>query len=174
MVSGKTSGHASIVLSSNVPTRRDGIPYANYEEPPDPGAAVWWIDKVDEIRVIACDGWVKVADNFRAIGLTIQALRTIERTKASQILERTMQSFKVHVLPSDAGRDGTPGLPWWCAPLELDRWPVVEDVVNEHFRALARKYHPDRGFGLASEKRFQEITQAQSAAIRSLRPEKRD
>ena len=33
-------GASNIIISSNVQTRKDGLPYANFREPDDPGVAV--------------------------------------------------------------------------------------------------------------------------------------
>ena len=113
-----------VVLSTNVPLRRDGLPYANVAEPADPGVAVYWT-KGGQPQVMACDRWSKVKDNVRAVGLAIEALRQLERTGASEILER----------------------------------------VADHYRALARKRHPDRG---GSPEEMVELNRARDEALREL------
>lgn len=45
----------------------------------DPAAAVWWLDRKGEIRVLACDKYTKLADNMHAIRLTLEAMRALER-----------------------------------------------------------------------------------------------
>lgn len=45
----------------------------------DPAAAVWWISRSGELRVLACDKHIKLADNLHAIRLTLQAMRALER-----------------------------------------------------------------------------------------------
>src|SRR4051812_44885444 len=58
----------NIVITSNLPTRGDGLPYeGNYGG--DPGIAVYWVEKSTE-RVIACDRWKTPALNLRAIEMT--------------------------------------------------------------------------------------------------------
>lgn len=64
------------VLSSNVPLRRDGLPYAAQREPDDPGVAVYFMWQGKQMT-FACDRWDKVKDNVRAIGKTIEALRGV-------------------------------------------------------------------------------------------------
>jgi len=71
-------GATNLILSSNIPLRKDGIPYANFLQPDDPGVAVYFVWR-KSFYVLACDRWTKVKDNFRAIGLHINALRGIER-----------------------------------------------------------------------------------------------
>lgn len=168
----RTARGPSVVLSSEIPCRGDGLPYANYMQPKDPGVAVWWIDKDGETRVIACDAWRVVPDNFRAVALTIKALRDIERTKASQILERTMQSFKVYALPSK---------PWFVDTLELPAWPATIEDVNESYKLKAVALQRTRnGEGVVPANTFyghymreideqlKQLGQAKSEALRAL------
>jgi hypothetical protein len=131
----------TLVLSTNIPLRHDGIPYANWREPQDPGVAVYWEQRIGggwQQRVIACDSWRLVRENIRAVGLAIAALRTLERTKASEILERAFTGFAA--LP-EAGT-----LPWWAAELGFGTTAglTLEDVT-EAYRRLAFERHPDRG-----------------------------
>lgn len=45
-----------VVLSTNIPLKIDGEPYAKYRQPEDPGAAVYWFDPVaNESRCMACN-----------------------------------------------------------------------------------------------------------------------
>ena len=62
------------IVSSNISTRGDGKLYATFREPSDPGVAVYfeWRDKQ---MCFACDKFVTVAQNIRAITLTIGAIR---------------------------------------------------------------------------------------------------
>ena len=63
---------SKIVLSSNVPLRQDGLPYADYARRriDDPGVAVYFVRGGDQ-QMIACDSWDRVSDNIRAVGLTV-------------------------------------------------------------------------------------------------------
>lgn len=45
----------------------------------DPGAALWWTDRQGELRVLACDKYKKLANNLRAIQITLEAMRGLER-----------------------------------------------------------------------------------------------
>lgn len=152
-----------IVISTNVPLRRDGIPLANMREPEDPGVAVYWDDKNGKARVIACDVWSTVRENLRAVGLAYASLRQIERTGASELLERAFQGFaRLPAAPNN----------------ESDCWSVLgEDLrpkpgdwtpaprVIERYRELARKNHPDHG---GSSAKMAEINRAYHQAIKEL------
>lgn len=64
----------------------------------DPGVAVWWNDKKGELRVLACDRWDKLADNMRAIHLTLDAMRALERWGA-YTAEQAAEGAKLKALP---------------------------------------------------------------------------
>jgi hypothetical protein len=71
-------GAKNLVISSNVPLRRDGLPYATFKEPDDSGVAVYFQIK-DKSYALCCDRWLKVRHNLRAIGLHIAAMHGMER-----------------------------------------------------------------------------------------------
>ena len=65
------------VISSNIPTKRNGHPYITGDsiKPKDPGVAVYWYDVTAKTeRVIACDAWVEVRENIHVIGGRIYSL----------------------------------------------------------------------------------------------------
>lgn len=66
-----------VIVSSNIPLGKDGLPYASYREPEDPGVVVYF-QLTKTAHVLACDRWNCVKDNLRAIGLHIAAIRGIE------------------------------------------------------------------------------------------------
>jgi hypothetical protein len=66
------------VLSTNLDTRLDGLPRSGQPEPSDPGAAVYFTLK-EQPRCLACDTWLRVAENIAAIAQHIDALRRIDR-----------------------------------------------------------------------------------------------
>lgn len=140
----------SVVVSTNVPLRRDGIPLAGQREPEDPGVAVYWTDKNGKPRVIACDVWRTVRENLRAVGLAYSSLRQIERTGASELLERAFQGFA-----------RLPEAPDCWKLLGVQRG-TSRDRLTERLRELTREHHPDRG---GDPRRFAEITEAYHAAI---------
>lgn len=154
-------GATYVVLSSNVPIRRDGLPYANAREPDDPGVAVYWWDMItDQPMSIACDCWDRSKDNVRAIGLTIKAMRAIHRSGASQILHRAYSAFTA--LPADAGTSS------WRAELGIE--PEVKVVTEKHvmdaYHRKARERHPDHEGG--SHEAMIRLNQARDAALEAL------
>lgn len=133
-----------VVLSSNVPSKSDGLPYAGYAEPSDPGVAVYWTTKTHERRVVACDSWRLVRDNLRAVGLTLEALRTLERTGASEILNRAFTGFAaLPPGPSVEAWEKVLGLTDEMQPGRFKR--VTREMIEERYRELSKEAHPDKG-----------------------------
>lgn len=85
-------GGNSIVITSNVATRRDGLPYANQSTPDNPGVAVYFWRK-GKLICMACDRWNTVKDNLRAIQKSIEAIRGIERWGASAMAEKAVEAY---------------------------------------------------------------------------------
>lgn len=125
------------VLSTNIPLRRDGLPYANQPEPADPGVAVYFMWQGKQMT-FACDRWDRVRDNVRAVGKTIEALRGIERWGASDMMERAFSAFEALPAPDQAVT-----LTCWTV-LDLEPGASVEDV-DRAYRNKAKSAHPDRG-----------------------------
>lgn len=136
-------GAKNIIISSNVPTRQDGLPYARPKEPDDPGVAVYFKIK-DKSYALCCDRWRKVKHNLRAIGLHIAAMRGMERWGVGS-LEQAFMGYQA--LPPGADFTETK---WWEV-LGVDVHSS-NDEVKVAYRKLARKYHPDGGSSPDSEK----------------------
>lgn len=145
-----------IVISTNVRTRLDGLPRSGEPKPDDPGVAVYWETPKRDRRVMAIDRYDEVADNLAAVGLTLDAMRAIERHGGAQILERAFTGFDA--LPDPNNRK-------WRDVLGIkdDRPPI--DHVRARYRILAGENHPDRG-GDAS--RMADINRAWEDAQREL------
>lgn len=92
------------VLSTNIPLRRDGLPYANQPEPDDTGVAIYFTWK-DRQMSFACDRWDRVRDNIQAIRHTISALRGLERWGTGDMIEAAFRGFEA--LPPPKSKD------WW-------------------------------------------------------------
>lgn len=150
-----------IVISSNIALRRDGRPYANQAEPTDPGIAVYWTQD-RQPRVMACDCWRTTRDNLRAVGLTVDALRAIERSGATQLLERAFTGFAA--LPENAGDNGAPD---WREVFCVARDAVLTRAQLEQlYRAQVRHAHPDLNGG--SAERMVVLNRARDAALREV------
>ena len=145
---------ADIVMSTNVPLRGDGIPYANWRQPDDPGVAVYFslrgahLGDSRRYYAIACDSYRKVEENMRALANTLAAMRTIERHGSSQMREQAMSGFSAIPPPADPGS-------WW-ARLGFGSRPTL-DQAESRWRDLVKQHHPDRG---GSPARMAEINSA--------------
>lgn len=136
----KLLGARHVVISSGLPLRRDGIPLAGASEPADPGVAVYFERRIGtETRpfVIACDTYRKVRWNLRAIGVTVEALRAIQRHGASSLLEQAFTGFAA--LPP-----ATAGDPSWWVVLGVSEHATSAEI-RDAYRELARVHHPDVG-----------------------------
>lgn len=136
----KLFGARDVVLSSNLPLRRDGLPYSNVAQPRDCGIAVYWTmpprnGQPAKPMVMACDQWAKVEENVHAIGLSVAAMRQIQRAGASTILERAFAGFAA--LPA--------GVSWRdVMGFKPGETPTLEQLKAMH-RVLVLQNHPDRG-----------------------------
>lgn len=134
----KRLGGRDIILSTNVELRQDGLPYANRRNPDDPGVAVYFTRKGKAVA-FACDRWISVEENMRAIADAIECIRTIERRGTGEMVDAAFTGFQA--LPP--GGSTTPPKRWWdvlvCQPHS------TEELVRSNYRYLATKHHPDRG-----------------------------
>lgn len=124
----------NIIISTNVPIRRDGEPYAQEPAYIDPGVAVYFERKGKRV-CFACDKYDKVWKNMRAIAKTIEAMRGIERWGSSDMLDRAFTGFAA--LPSPSTRK------WWEV-LGVEQ-SADQTTIKARFRELARTHHPDNG-----------------------------
>jgi len=120
------------VISTNVPTRLDGLPYAQAREPDDPGVAVYFRLKKQD-RVLACDTWTRVADNLTAVAQHIDALRRIDRYGVGT-LEQAFAGYQA--LPAKGQT--------WRATLGFGpTQDVSEEAIDAAYWARAKVMHPD-------------------------------
>jgi len=140
------------IISTNLPTRRDGIPYVGHSAD-DPGVAVYWVRGVRQ-EVMACDRWRKPWENMRAIFHAVEGLLAMERAGATQIMERAFSAFQ---LPAG----GAPA-PW----REILGYDVhTREDASKAFKALALKLHPDAGGDI---EKFKEAEAAYRVALQAL------
>lgn len=163
-------GARDVVLSTNIPLRLDGLPYANTREPADVGAAVYFnrfTVKTGAVPyVLACDRWPHVAENLHALAKHVEALRGQERWGVGTV----EQAFAGYAqLPAPSGAPTTPstatGPRPWREVLGFEFPPKDADAVDRRFRALARERHPDAG---GSDAAMAELNVARDAALAEL------
>lgn len=136
-------GAQGVVVSTNVKPNRNGRPSTEEREPEDPAVAVYFThgktkDGHPRALVIACDTYSRVRWNMRACGVTVQALRTIQRHGATELLERAFVGFTA-ALPPKAGEARA-----WYEVLGVAHDANYLDA-REAYRTLARRHHPDNG-----------------------------
>lgn len=123
---------AGVVISSNIPVRKDGLPYSSFAEPRDSGLAVYFIKDGKE-QCIPCDRWFKIADNAQAINLTLEALRGLDRWGAKSMIDAAFRGFEA--LP-----DYTNGVVKKDYFKGMDRYDA-----SLEYRRLVKTIHPDKG-----------------------------
>lgn len=158
----RAMGGRDIIVSSNVPVRRDGTMYRgdhSDQRIADPGVAVYWTARGPQgdpvPRVIPCDHWHTVRENVRALGMAIDCIRGLKRCGAGEIQDRAYAGFAL--LPESTGSD-----PW--SVLGVKR-TATREQLTERLRVLTRTEHPDHG---GSSERFSRLTTAYHEALRAL------
>lgn len=146
----------TVVLSTNIPLKLDGLPYASYRQPEDKGIAVYFQYKKESV-VLCCDKWNKIEHNMWSVAQTINALRGIERWGVSDFLKRSFTGF--NALPPSSSAPKTKRT-WWVV-LGYDTIPGANEWdyagVVAQYKSLAKARHPDAG---GSTEEFQELNTA--------------
>lgn len=141
-----------VVISSNVMLRQDGYPYANQRRPEDCGVAVYF-KLAGEDQCIPCDKWNDVDHNIHAIGLTVGALRGLERWGAKEMVNAAFRGFKA--LPESIIMGAGTSRPWHDV-LEVSP-NASPEIIRAAYRNLSKRKHPDAG---GSEAEFLELQKA--------------
>lgn len=128
-------GGRSIVVSTNMPLRRDGLPYANTSRIDDPGVAVYFLLKGKPV-VMARDKFKDIAANLRSLAMAIDGMRMTQRHGGGVMLDRMFQGFAA--LPDPTAKKG------WRDVLNAQNATTLEDV-RAAYRNAAMECHPDRG-----------------------------
>jgi hypothetical protein len=147
-------GGYNMTITSNLPTRRDGKPYAT-RNVDDPGIAVWWMQDGRE-QVMACDRWETPVENVRALVKTIDALRGIERWGSTAIVKKAFAGFAA-LPPAGETSEGTGTdhvvVPPAVEPTKawMEYFHVSEAAsrtgIKAMYRAFTQQLHPDRNKG---------------------------
>lgn len=139
-----------LVISSNVTL---GV-----QRPTDSGVAVWFT--WDGLQVcIAVDRYKSVESNLQAIHHIIEARRVELRHGTLALVRATFQGFLS--LPGPTGKRP------WREVLEFGNTPANTDQINQHYRILAKDYHPDKGGDPA---KMAELNVARDEALKECRP----
>jgi len=130
----KRLGGKDIVISTDIPTRNDGMPYADAarRSMKSQGVACYF-NYNGEPRVFCCDKWDDVADNMQAIYKSIEAIRGLGRWGVSDMLNRVFTGFEA--LPQSTGE--------WFEILGVAE-NATEEEVKRAWREKTLQHHPDR------------------------------
>lgn len=131
-------GGRNLVISTNIPLRQDGLPYASYRKVDDEGVAVYFTLDGQQMS-FACDRWNRVEHNMHAIVKTIDALRGIARWGTGDMMRAAFTGFTALAAP---GGERT-----WHEVLGVPARERDIEVVRQAFRRQAAAHHPDRPGG---------------------------
>lgn len=133
------SGGAGLVISTNIPVRRDGQPHSRAREPDDPGVAVYFHRKGMDL-CITCDAYDRVWKNIRAVGLSIKDMRGPEGRGCSQITDQAFTGFAALPPPPDGKRS------WWVVlGVQRDATPTeIKAAYHAEVRTAAMNRDEER------------------------------
>ena len=148
----KMLGGRDLIISTNLPLRKDGVPYARGTVW-DVGVAVYFKYKKRDVS-FACDRWSRIEANMRAIALTVGALRGIDRWGTGDMVDAAFTGFAA--LPA-------PEQPWQVLGVGAH---ASREEIERAFRSLASEHHPDRG---GDPHQMARINAARDALLEDLR-----
>lgn len=148
-------GAENVVVSSNVPVRADGNPYADAARRiiSDPGVALYFTIDGRQLSM-ARDQYWRVEDNLRSITLAIGAIRALERQGGSYMMERAFAGFTALPPPKS------------CWDILGVHAGASETEILASYRAKARSAHPDVDGG--STAAMAELNRARDEAIQAI------
>lgn len=118
-------GARSVVITTNLRIKQDGMPYSNQRNPEDAGVAVYF--SLDgRQQCFPCDRWDRIEHNLRAICKSIEALRGLERWGSKHMVNAAFEGFKALPPPSENPYSG---------------------LSASELKAKLREHHPDTGDG---------------------------
>jgi hypothetical protein len=144
-------GARDLVLQVDVSERyirTDGLPYANARYGSNPGVVISFASHHGPLRY-ATDAYTEWQDNLRAIALSLEALRAVDRYGVSK---RGEQYTGWRALPAGNGSrhftSAGEALRWMQAQDELEGQQLAPGAL---YRKLARRMHPDTATGSQPE-----------------------
>jgi hypothetical protein len=138
-------GGKDLVLSSNYTLGN--------ENPKDPAVVAYFALRERPVA-IPCDRWDKVEGNVRAIALTIEAMRGMERWGAKSMIEAMFTGFTA--LPQQ-----TEATCWEV--LGIPQTKSEEDILIA-WRRQVKKFHPDNP-ETGNREKFEQVDRAKDTAL---------
>ena len=124
-------GATNVVLSTNQPIRRDGLPYTTKRIIEDPGAAVYFSLDGQQLAM-AQDCYMHLIDNIRSLALAIEGLRQMDRHGGGHMMKRAFSGFAALPPPDAIIPDD------WRAVLEVGMGTCLDECETQ-YRTLARE-----------------------------------
>ena len=144
-----------MVVSTNIPLRRDGLPFSGRPKIDGPGVAVYFV-LAGRQQCIPCDRWLTVEENCRAIWKSIEALRGLDRWGAKSFVAAAFRGFEA--LPAPGAQRH------WTEVLGIPA-QASSDLIEAAYRKRARTRHPDSGGSHEAMAELNEaVAQARKAA----------
>jgi hypothetical protein len=140
-------GGKNLVLSSN---------YTLGNTSPKEAGVVAYFDYEGKQVAMPCDRWNKLEANVRAIALTIEAMRGMERWGAKHMIAAMFSGFRA--LPERTSQD-----PWEI--LGISDYATEKEILDA-YRRKAKESHPDHG---GSSEKFNAVSDAKDIALATLR-----
>jgi hypothetical protein len=154
-------GAENVVISTNQPVRNDGMPFAQERRIEDPGVAVYFNRKGRQLCV-PVDRYVTMLDNLRAVALSIEAIRGLERWGGMSMMDRAFTGFAQ--LPG-AVEPEKPRQPWREVFGLAEGFPATPEIIEAMFKAHSKSRHPDMG---GDDEGFRELVRAREDALKEI------
>lgn len=153
------------VISSNVPVRADGLPYADASRRrmDDPGVAIYFTLKGVQYSM-AQDRYARADANMRSLYLAIAGMRQMERHGGGHMMEKAFSGFAA--LPDHSGGHRARH---WSEVLAVDPRPlnvslaVKKAMIEGAWKEAIAAAHPDKEGG--SDEAAQEVNTAREQAL---------
>lgn len=129
-------GGRNLIISTNIPIRQDGLPYADAARRiiRDNGVAVYF-DYDGKPMCFACDKWETVRENIHAISKTIEALRGIERWGSGDMMEKAFRGYAALPPPM------TPPKQKWWQVFGFSGPDVTFATIRAKYLDFVRQFH---------------------------------
>lgn len=156
-------GATDIIVSSNIPVRKDGMFYTDWmsRKIDDPGVAVYF-SRRNKQSVICCDQYRTIWENVYAIAKTLENLRAIDRWGVSDFLDKAFTGFTA--IPESIVLFHKP----WYEVLQVKQTATENEIVQA-YRQQAKIHHPDVG---GSSAEFNKITAAYKEGLNYIKERK--